>query len=390
MIRVLPQNDHAHLGGRAGPECRKDVFRCGVDGAAAGGFGHEIVQVRKIGQGALGGKKGAQYNAYTTASGLADLATGETANDVKAVLKAECTGTIGDEEVTATGAEYVEKLTLRAIEYYAAVETKFAELGATLEDAATAEAADSAQSLWDSNSELYAANGIGKASIEAYLLNAQKASKIQDLLYGENGMTPVTEQDYADYITNQCYYIESVQIPLVDYTTYSMADDEQKAQIQVLADQCMQDLNVQATGETATSAIYTAASTYVPQALAIMGGTMEDATQAMYYAGSQLYTPDDLAAYGSDEYNNLTDSLDAVPMGTWTTIDLGTTLLVARRIDPLVSYTAGDLATMYDLLTSMKSTELQDQFYAEGAALEHAMDAGAMKTYSASNIKKNV
>lgn len=332
----------------------------------------------------------AQYNAYTTASGLADLATGETANDVKAVLKAECTGTIGDEEVTATGAEYVEKLTLRAIEYYAAVETKFAELGATLEDAATAEAADSAQSLWDSNSELYAANGIGKGSIEAYLLNAQKASKIQDLLYGENGMTPVTEQDYADYITNQCYYIESVQIPLVDYTTYSMADDEQKAQIQVLADQCMQDLNVQATGETATSAIYTEASTYVPQALAIMGGTMEDATQAMYYAGSQLYTPDDLAAYGSDEYNNLTDSLDAVPMGIWTTIDLGTTLLVARRIDPLVSYTAGDLATMYDLLTSMKSTELQDQFYAEGAALEHALDAGAMKTYSASNIKKNV
>ena len=57
----------------------------------------------------------AQYNAYNTASGLADLATGETANDVKAVLKAECTGTIGDEEVTATGAEYIEKLTMRAI-----------------------------------------------------------------------------------------------------------------------------------------------------------------------------------------------------------------------------------------------------------------------------------
>ena len=59
----------------------------------------------------------AQYNAYNTAANLADLATGETANDVKAVLKAECTGTIGDEEVTATGAEYVEKLTQRAIEY---------------------------------------------------------------------------------------------------------------------------------------------------------------------------------------------------------------------------------------------------------------------------------
>ena len=31
----------------------------------------------------------AQYNAYQTVSGLADLATGETADDVKAVLKAE-------------------------------------------------------------------------------------------------------------------------------------------------------------------------------------------------------------------------------------------------------------------------------------------------------------
>lgn len=331
----------------------------------------------------------AQYNAYTTASGLAELATGETADDVSAVLKAQCTGTIGDEEVTATGAEYVEKLTLRAIEYYAAVESKFNELGATLEDAATAEAADSADSLWESNSELYEANGIGKASIEKYLLNAQKASKIQDLLYGENGQTPVTEQEYSDFITNQCYYIESVQLPLVDYTTYAMADDTQKAQIQALADQCMQELNSQATGETASYEIYTAASTYAPQAVQVLGGTL-DSSQAMYYAGSQLYTPDDLATYGSDEYNNLTDPLDAVPMGTWTTIDLGTTILVARRIDPLATYSVEDLATMYDLLTAMKSTELQDQFYAEGAAMEHALDNGAMKTYSASHIKKNV
>lgn len=34
----------------------------------------------------------AQYNAYNTASGAAKLATGETASNVKAVLKAECTG----------------------------------------------------------------------------------------------------------------------------------------------------------------------------------------------------------------------------------------------------------------------------------------------------------
>ena len=75
----------------------------------------------------------AQYNAYNTASGAAKLATGETASNVKAVLKAECTGTINGEEVTTDGADYVARLTLRSLQYYAAVEKKFDELGGTLE-----------------------------------------------------------------------------------------------------------------------------------------------------------------------------------------------------------------------------------------------------------------
>ncbi|WP_295419881.1 hypothetical protein [uncultured Subdoligranulum sp.] len=333
----------------------------------------------------------AQYNAYNTASGLAELATGETANDVKAVLKAECTGTIGDEEVTATGAEYVEKLTLRAIEYYAAVETKFAELGATLEDAATSEVADNVDSMWESNGDLYEANGIGKNSLQAYLLNAQKASTILTLLYGPDGSQPVTDAEYTDYINNDCYYIESVQIPLVDYSSYTMADDDQKAAIQQIAEECKSTLSEQANTEELTgSALYEAASTYVPQAMEALGATMEDATQAMYYAGAQLYTPDDLSSYGSDDYNNLTDPLDEAGMNQWTVVDLGTTLLVARRIDPLKSYTVEDLTGMYDLLTAMKSEDLQNQFYADGAALAHNLDEGAMKTYSASKIKKNV
>ena len=61
----------------------------------------------------------AQYNAYNTASGAAKLATGETASNVKAVLKAECTGTINGEEVTTDGADYVARLTLRSLQYYA-------------------------------------------------------------------------------------------------------------------------------------------------------------------------------------------------------------------------------------------------------------------------------
>ena len=332
----------------------------------------------------------AQYNSYNTASGLAKLATGETASDVKAVLKAECTGTINGEEVTTDGADYVSQLTTRAIEYYAAVEKEFDELGGTLDDAATAEAANSADSLWSSNGDLYTANGISKSTVETYLLNAQKAKTILNLTYGADGTTPVTEAEYTDYVNNECYYVETVQFPLVNYSSYSLATDDQKTQIEAIAAQCQAELNEQATAETASnSALYTAAMTYVPQAMSVLGSTMESA-QAVYYAGSQLYTPTDLASFGSDSYNDLTDPLDEVPLGSWTTIDLGTTMLVARRIDPFKTYTVDELNSMYDMLTSMKSDEIQSKLYADGAALEHNLDTSAINTYSASKIKKTV
>lgn len=332
----------------------------------------------------------AQYNSYNTASGLADLATGETANDVKVVLKAQCTGTINGEEVTTDGADYISQLTTHAIEYFAAVEKEFDELGGVLDDAATAEAANSADSLWNSNGDLYTANGISKSTVETYLLNAQKAKAILNLTYGADGTSPVTEAEYTDYVNNDCYYVETVQFPLVNYSSYSLATDDQKSQIEDIAAQCLAELNEQATAETASnSALYTAAMTYVPQAMAAMGSSL-DASQAVYYAASQLYTPDDLSSYGSDEYNNLTDPLDEAGLNHWTTINLGTTILVARKIDPFKTYTVDELNSMYDLLSGMKSTDIQSELYAAGAALEHNLNSSALNTYSASKIKKNV
>lgn len=332
----------------------------------------------------------AQYNSYNTAANAAELATGETASDVKAVLKATCTGTIGDEEVTATGSEYVAKLTDRAISYYAEVERRFTEMNGVLDDAATAEAADTGDNLWSTNGDLYTANGISKTSLQTYLLNAQKAKALLKMTYGPDGTTPVAEDEYTDFVNNDCYYIEAVQFPLVDYSTYSMADDDQKAAIMATAESCMAELNTTATAETASnSALYTAAMTYVPQAMAAMGSSL-DASQAVYYAASQLYTPDDLSSYGSDEYNNLTDPLDEAGLNHWTTINLGTTILVARKIDPFKTYTVDELNSMYDLLSSMKSTDIQSELYAAGAALEHNLNSSALNTYSASKIKKNV
>lgn len=337
----------------------------------------------------------AQYNAYSTAASNADLATGETSNDVSAVLKADVTGTIGDEEVTTDGADYISRLTLRTIEYYAAVEAKFDELGATLEDAATAEAAESADSMWESNGDLYEANGISKDTLEKYLLNAQKAQVCMEMIYGENGQQPVTDAEYETFLQEECRYIDSVYLPLVDYSTYSFASSEQAAAIDAIADQCLSDLQASASADVdstdAYSSMYMAASEYLPQVMEVMGTTDFDASQSVYYIGSQLYTPSNLSSYDDGEGGNLlTDAVDEAGYGNWVKVDLGTAIALVRKVEPLKQGSLSTYKETYDLLSEMKSDAFMDELYAEGAAMEHQLDEGAMNTYKASNIKREV
>lgn len=336
-----------------------------------------------------------QYNAYTDASGKATLATGETAGDVKAVLKADVTGKIGDKDVTENGKQYVADLTLHNLEYYAAVESRFAELGGTLEDAATAEAASTVDSDWTNKSATYEANGISKASLLNIQLNAQKAKQITGLLYGKDGTQPITDAEYRDYIQNDCLYLDTVVLPLFDSTTYVFADDTQKAAIQALAQQCAEAMNKAATPEAALSdvynAMYEAATAYVPQAYQALGVTTFDATQAYYYVGSQLYTAKQLSGYDDGSGNNtLKDAAATMESGTWGTVDLGTSIVVFRTVDPFQNSTLDDLVSQNDLVTAMKGDEVESMLYEEGAAMEHALNAGAMNTYKAANIRYSV
>lgn len=337
----------------------------------------------------------AQYNAYSTAASKADLATGETANDVSAVLKASVTGNIGDEEVTTDGADYISRLTLRTIEYYAAVETKFDELGATLEDAATSEAAQNADSMWESNGDVYEANGISKDTLEKYLLNAQKAQACLELIYGENGQQPVTQEEYETFLQEDCRYIDTVYLPMMNTSTYSFASSEQAAAIDGIADECLTFLKTSAPASTdstgAYQAMYQAAYEYLPQVMEILGSTDFDKTQASYYVGSQLYTPSALASYDDGNGGNiLTDALDAAGNGEWAKIDLGTAIVLAREVDPLEQGTISNYQVQYDLLSELKGDDFRNELYAEGAAMEHSLDQGAMNTYKASKIKRDV
>ena len=328
----------------------------------------------------------AQYEAYSTAAGDADLATGETADDIAAVLKAECTGEIGGEQVTTDGADYVARLTLRNLQYYAAVEAKFDELGGTLSSYSTSEAAEQAAELYESNSDLYRANGIGQDTLEAYQLNAAKAQSITRLIYGEDGQTPLTDEDYTTYLQDDCLFLDTVQLPLFDAATYAFADEDQSEQIAALAQQCADTLNGWATAEQGRSERYTsmyeAAQQYVPQASEVLGATMESAA-ALDYVGSSLMTPEDIALYGS----SLTDLVEENGLNHWFVFNTGTAFTVMCAVDPLKVASLETYKAQPDVLTAMKGDEVEQMLYDEGAAMEQALDQSVMNAYKPSNIK---
>ena len=248
--------------------------------------------------------------------------------------------------------------------------------------------------MWESQGDLYTTNGISQDSLEAYLLVDQKAQACLDALYGPDGQQPVTEDEYRDFIENDCRFIESVSFPLIDYSTYNMVStgDTAYTEIQDLAAQCAVDLNESlpvTNAITELSILQSAAAYYVPQAMEALGSTLES-SQASYYASAQLYLPSDLEGYSDGNGGNtLTDALDADPEN-FVTVNMGTALVVARAVDPLSVYDVDTFTSSYDLLTAMKQQDLLDQLYSDGATMEHALDESAMNTYKVQNIKHSV
>ena len=102
----------------------------------------------------------AQYDAYQKA---ADLATSEQdATDVKAFLKQTISGE------TATVSDYVSQKTMENLETYAAIETRFEELGGQLTAEEEAQADSYASQLMEQYGDTYKANGIGLNTVQRF------------------------------------------------------------------------------------------------------------------------------------------------------------------------------------------------------------------------------
>ena len=128
----------------------------------------------------------AQYDAYQQAAELAG--TDQDPTDVSAFLRQQITPE-GGEAVQA--ADFVAEKTLENLDRYAAIETRFAQLGGTLTELEQAGAADYARQLMDQYGPVYEANGIGLETLERFETLLLKEEALLELVYGPEGETPV-------------------------------------------------------------------------------------------------------------------------------------------------------------------------------------------------------
>lgn len=302
-----------------------------------------------------------QYNAYGRAAGQT------TEEDV---LKAALT--VDGEEMT--GLAFVQRETLSAVEQYAAVELLFDQLGGSLNEADLAYANAYAESIWSSSQEELAANGIGLVSLKLWMENTAKAGALLELGYGPDGAEPVSDAELTRFISENFARASYLALPLLDYSTYSMVDEEGDKQVTAIAEKIR-------AGRLAGEDWAALAAAHLPDAYALVNQSFDAAT-ADTAAGSLLAPASQLTQYGEQAR----DTLLAAKPGDVVIVDTGLSRLVCELEEVL-----GEDVTLEDLrstaLSEMKQDELDGKVAELGASLEHALDQSAMDRYSPKNIK---
>ena len=324
----------------------------------------------------------AQFDAYQKA---ADLASSEQdASKVKSFLKETIT-VDADTEETSIVSDYVAQQTLKNLETYAAIETRFDALGGQLTAEQEAQADSYAEQLMNQYGDTYKANGIGLETVKRFERILLKSNALLDLVYGENGETPVSDADLTDYIENDLYYLSYVAVPLYNTTSYAFADDSQKALMLELAQGTMSSYNTTrpATAAAQQSAFQSAATAVLPD-LYDVTATTDDPADASF--STSLLSDSDLDA--SFTADGSADAIRALQMGEATAVQYSTlAMMMAVRLDPLQMSTLDALRAT--ALSDMKSAELQDALAEYGASLPHSLDASAMSKLPAKKIVNN-
>lgn len=325
----------------------------------------------------------AQYNAYQSAASLAS--SDQDTTNVKSFLKETIT-TDSDSGETATVSDYVADQTQKNLELYAAVEAHFDELGGQLTEAEEAQADSYASQLMDQYGNTYKANGIGLETIQRFERILIKSSDLLDLVYGEAGETPVSDADLTSHLENEMVELAYYTIPLYNTSTYAFADDDQKAEMLSLAQAAVDGYNsdIPADANSQFTTFNTAASNALSGIYAVLDSTVpSDSTTSLQTELLSSSTID--SAFTID---GSADTIRGLSYGEAAAVQYSSlSMMMAVRLDPLAANTLSTVRSQ--VLSDMKSDELQDALAAYGASMEHSLDSSAMGKLPAKKIVVN-
>ena len=329
----------------------------------------------------------AQYDAYQKA---ADLATSEQdATDVKAFLKQTIT-VDADSGETATVSDYVSQKTMENLETYAAIETRFDELGGQLTAEEEAQADSYASQLMEQYGDTYKANGIGLNTVQRFERILIKSSDLLELVYGVDGEPPVSDADLTSHLENNMYELAYYTIPLYNTGTYAFADDDQTTEMLNLTQSAIDEVNSYA----ATLADLSD-STNSSMLIGAFSGVVTSALPDIYKVLDSTYSSDsdapsleligDSTVTSAFTADGASDAIRGLSIGQAAALKYnGYAMMAVLRLDPLSLNSLDNLRTQ--ALNDMKSEELTDALAEYGASLEHDLSSSAMNRMPASKI----
>ena len=329
----------------------------------------------------------AQYDAYQKA---ADLATSEQdATDVKAFLKQTIT-VDADSGETATVSDYVSQKTMENLETYAAIETRFEELGGQLTAEEEAQADSYASQLMEQYGDTYKANGIGLNTVQRFERILIKSSDLLELVYGVDGETPVSDADLTSHLENNMYELAYYTIPLYNTGTYAFADDDQTTEMLNLAQSAIDDVNSYA----ATLADLSD-STNSSMLMGAFSGVVTSALPDIYKVLDSTYSSDsdapsleligDSTVTSAFTAEGAADTVRSLSIGQAAALKYnGYAMMAVLRLDPLSLNSLDNLRGQ--VLNDMKGEELSEALTTYGASLEHNLSSSAMNRMPASKI----
>ena len=329
----------------------------------------------------------AQYDAYQKA---ADLASSEQdAADVKAFLKQTIT-VDADSGETATVSDYVSQKTMENLETYAAIETRFEELGGQLTAEEEAQADSYASQLMEQYGDTYKANGIGLNTVQRFERILIKSSDLLELVYGVDGETPVSDADLTSHLENNMYELAYYTIPLYNTSTYASADDDQITEMLNLAQSAIDDVNSYA----ATLADLSD-STNSSMLMGAFSGVVTSALPDIYKVLDSTYSSDsdapsleligDSTVTSAFTAEGAADTVRSLSIGQAAALKYnGYAMMAVLRLDPLSLNSLDNLRGQ--ILSDKMSQTLQDALAEYGASMEHSLDTSAMNKLPAKKI----